>query len=155
MVHVASRTTLPPVDERTARAQLRGQIAALERQLSDALVSAFPHEALEVAATDLASPSGPRLLSLGELESLRDALSLRAAAARAELHERGERQAACRALLERVLLEPGRHKFVRIASRDLGEPGCGIWQVRPRMGLLGMLMGWWQVKLSSGCPLAS
>ena len=22
------------------------------------------------------------------------------------------------------------------------------------MGLIGMLMGWWQVKLSSGCPLA-
>ena len=155
MAHAAPRTTLPPVDERAARAQLRGQIAALEHQLSDALVSAFPHAALDVAATDLASPSGPRLLSLGELESLRDALSLRAAAARAELHERGQRQAACRALLERVLLEPGRHKFVRIASRDLGEPGCGIWQVRPRMGLLGMLMGWWQVKLSSGCPLAS
>jgi hypothetical protein len=27
--------------------------------------------------------------------------------------------------------------------------------VRPRLGLIGMLMGWWQVKLSSGCPLAS
>jgi hypothetical protein len=26
--------------------------------------------------------------------------------------------------------------------------------VRPRLGLIGMLMGWWQVKLSSGCPLA-
>jgi hypothetical protein len=25
--------------------------------------------------------------------------------------------------------------------------------VRPRLGLIGMLMGWWQVKLSSGCPL--
>jgi hypothetical protein len=33
--------------------------------------------------------------------------------------------------------------------------GCGVWQVRPRLGLIGMLMGWWQVKLSSGCPLAS
>ena len=28
-----------------------------------------------------------------------------------------------------------------------------MWQVRPRLGLIGMLMGWWQVKLSSGCPL--
>jgi len=35
----------------------------------------------------------------------------------------------------------------------VGEPGCGVWQVRPRLGLIGMLMGWWQVKLSSGCPL--
>jgi hypothetical protein len=155
MVQVVPCTTLPPVDEQSARAQLRGQIAELERQLSDALVSAFPHDALEVPATDLASPDGPRLLSLGELESLRDALASRVAAARAPLDERGERQAGYRALLERVLLEPGRHKFVRIASRDLGEPGCGVWQVRPRMGLIGMLMGWWQVKLSSGCPLAS
>jgi hypothetical protein len=53
-----------------------------------------------------------------------------------------------------MLLEPGRYKFARIANRDLGEPGCGVWQVRPRLGLIGMLMGWWQVKLSSGCPLA-
>ena len=30
-------------DERAARTQLRGQIAALEAQLSDAVVSAFPH----------------------------------------------------------------------------------------------------------------
>jgi hypothetical protein len=43
---------------------------------------------------------------------------------------------------------------VRVANRDLGENGCGVWQVRPRLGLIGMLMGWWQVKLSSGCPLA-
>ena len=54
-----------------------------------------------------------------------------------------------------MLLEPGRYKFVRVANRDLGEGGCGVWQVRPRLGLIGMLMGWWQVKLSSGCPLAS
>jgi hypothetical protein len=44
---------------------------------------------------------------------------------------------------------------VRVANRDLGESGCGVWHVRPRLGLIGMLMGWWQVKLSSGCPLAS
>jgi hypothetical protein len=155
MVQVASRTALPAVDEREARAQLRSQIAALERQLSDALVSAFPQEGLEAPAADLGSPGAPRLLTLDELECLRDALAARVAVARAQLHERGERQAAYRALLERVRLDPGRHKFVRIANRDLGERGCGVWQVRPRMGLLGMLMGWWQVKLSSGCPLAS
>ena len=70
------------------------------------------------------------------------------------LAERGERQEASRVLLERMLLEPGRHSFVRVATADLGEGGCGVWQVRPRLGLIGMLMGWWQVKLSSGCPLA-
>ena len=29
-----------------------------------------------------------------------------------------------------------------------------MWYVKPRLGLIGMLMGWWEVKLSSGCPLA-
>ncbi|HZE06825.1 MAG TPA: hypothetical protein VE127_16470, partial [Solirubrobacteraceae bacterium] len=53
----------------------------------------------------------------------------------------------------RMLLHPAEHKFERIACRELGEPGCGVWHVRPRLGLIGMLMGWWQVKLSSGCPL--
>jgi hypothetical protein len=95
------------------------------------------------------------VLTLGELERVRDDLADRLAQARAVLAERGEREEASRALLERMLLEPGRYKFVRVANRDLGEGGCGVWQVRPRLGLIGMLMGWWQVKLSSGCPLAS
>jgi hypothetical protein len=141
-------------DERVARAQLRRQVAALEAQLSDAVVSAFPHGGVHSA---VAAPGhgGPRVLTLGELERIRDDLADRLAQARAVLAERGERQEACRALLERMLLEPGRYKFVRVANRDLGEGGCGVWQVRPRLGLIGMLMGWWQVKLSSGCPLAS
>jgi hypothetical protein len=139
------------VDERAARAQLRRQIAALDAQLSDAVVSAFPHGGLQTAVPAL---GGPRVLTLGELERVRDALAGRLADARHVLDERGEREEAGRALLERMLLEPGRYKFVRIANRDLGEGGCGVWQVRPRLGLIGMLMGWWQVKLSSGCPLA-
>jgi hypothetical protein len=139
-------------DERVARAQLRRQVAALEAQLSDAVVSAFPHGGVHSA---VAAPGGPRMLTLGELERIRDDLADRLARARAVLAERGERQEASRALLERMLLEPGRYKFVRVANRDLGEGGCGVWQVRPRLGLIGMLMGWWQVKLSSGCPLAS
>jgi hypothetical protein len=44
---------------------------------------------------------------------------------------------------------------MRVYAADLGEPGCQSWQVRPRLGLLGMLMGWWRVKHSSGCPLAT
>jgi hypothetical protein len=52
-------------------------------------------------------------------------------------------------------LEPGRYRWVRVHAADLGEPGCQSWQVRPRLGLLGMLMGWWRVKHSSGCPLAT
>ena len=86
---------------------------------------------------------------------MRDDLAARLRAARATITELADRQAANRVRLERMLLEPGRYRYVRIANRDLGEPGCGVWQVRPRLGLIGMLMGWWQVKLSSGCPLAT
>jgi hypothetical protein len=146
--HVGSRHGA----ERAARAQLRVQIATLERQLSDALIASFPDPAPAVAAP--VASAGPRVLGLGELEAVRDALVERLAGAREEAFRRGERQEAARALLERMLLAPGRHKFVRVANRDLGEDGCGVWQVRPRLGLIGMLMGWWQVKLSSGCPLA-
>jgi len=152
MVQLTVRRAGTIADERAARRQLRAQIARLETQLSDALISAFPYGPV---ATAVPAPGGPRVLGLGELERVRDALAARVGSARAELDERGERQAACRALLERMLLDPGRHRFVRVANRDLGEPGCGVWHVRPRLGLIGMLAGWWQVKLSSGCPLAS
>jgi hypothetical protein len=152
MVELTARHAGTTVDERAARAQLRRQIARLETQLSDVVLSAFPYGPLQIGVP---RPGGPQVLDLGELERVRDALAARLAAARAQLDERGERQAACRALLERMLLEPDRHAFVRVANRDLGEPGCGVWHVRPRLGLIGMLAGWWQVKLSSGCPLAS
>jgi hypothetical protein len=147
MVELTVRRGGTIADERAARRQLRAQIARLEAQLSDALISAFPYGAIDTAVP---APGGPHVLGLGELERVRDALAARVASARA-----GERQAANRALLERMLLEPGRHRFVRVANRDLGQPGCGVWHVRPRLGLIGMLAGWWQVKLSSGCPLAS
>ena len=42
----------------------------------------------------------------------------------------------------------GRYRLLE----KIGEGGCGVWEVRPRLGLIGMLSGWWQVKLSSGCP---
>src|SRR5262249_5623770 len=67
---------------------------------------------------------------------------------------RTEHERRAHELLERMKLEPGRYKFTRLAVRDLGQGGCGVWEVRPRLGLIGMLAGWWQVKLSSGCPVA-
>jgi hypothetical protein len=156
MVVVDLRTTDLAPAEFEARAQLRAQITALESQLSDAQIASFPDAdaAAVTARAARAASAGPRVLGLGDLEAVRDALVERLAGVRAQAAERGERQEASRALLERMLLEPGRHKFVRVANRELGEGGCGVWQVRPRLGLIGMLMGWWQVKLSSGCPLA-
>jgi hypothetical protein len=141
-------------DERAARRDLREQIARLERDLQATLVSTFPHGGADVTLAPRRM-AGPRVLGLGELEDLRDRLSERLAAARADFAAVADRQEANRRLLERMLLEPGKHRYVRIANADLGEGGCGVWQVRPRLGLIGMLCGWWQVKLSSGCPLAT
>ncbi len=139
-------------DELAARRSLRAQIAKLERELADAFVTAFPMGGL--AAGPPEARRDPRVLDLGELERVRDELAERLHAARVTIAERAEVQAANRVYLERMLLEPAKHRFARISCQDLGEGGCGVWQVRPRLGLIGMLMGWWQVKLSSGCPLA-
>ena len=64
------------------------------------------------------------------------------------------RQAEARMLLERMLADPPSHRWRRISHEQLGEPGCKHFHVRPRLGPVGLLMGWWRVKISSGCPLA-
>ena len=51
-----------------------------------------------------------------------------------------------------MLLDPEGHRWVHVSNEDIGEPGCTHWHVRPRYGLLGMLMRWWRVVISSGCP---
>jgi hypothetical protein len=138
--------------ERAARLELRAQIARLERRLADAVVASMPEGGIDTTVPAL---RGPRLLDLGELERLRDALADRVAEARVALAAREDRRELARLTLERMLLDPGRHRHVRIPRRELGESGCGVWHVKPRLGLVGMLMGWWRVKLSSGCPLAT
>ena len=139
------------VDERAARRSLRPQIAKLERELAAAFVGAFPRQGIDFGTVH--APGGPRMLSLGELERVRDDLAERLLEVRRQLHELAEEEQRKRELLERMLLEPGRYKWVRITARDLGRGDCGAYHVRPRLGIVGMLMGWWQVKVSSGCPL--
>jgi hypothetical protein len=139
------------IGARAARRSLRLQIAKLEREFADAFVTAYPMGGVALPGGEAAEP---RLLDLEELERVRDELAERVRRARLTITERGEEQAAKRVLLERMLLEPGQYRFTRVSQHDLGESGCGVWHVRPRLGLIGMLMGWWQVKLSSGCPLA-
>lgn len=141
-------------DELAARRSLRAQIAHLERELSQAVAAFFPHIPASAArGAELESGVGPRLLGLADLERRRDALAGRLQDVRGLAHARVEHERRSRELLEAIKLEPGRYKFVRLPVRDLGEGGCGVWEVRPRLGLIGMLAGWWQVKLSSGCPL--
>jgi hypothetical protein len=142
-----------PVDERAARRSLRGQIARLERELGEAVFAAFPHlsdeDVLDGAGARVA---GPRLLGLGELERVRDELAERVRRARVVVAERAELEADARALLEEMLRDPQRHRHTRIPLADLGERGCGAYFVQPRLGIVGRCLGWWQVKLSSGCP---
>jgi hypothetical protein len=139
------------VDERAARRTLRDQIARLEHQLAMTVATARPR----IPMPAVPSHAGPRLLTLGELEALRDDLAGRLADVRADVSRRADVADAKRVLIERMLLEPGRYKWVRVTNDDLGEPGCKSWHVRPRLGLIGMLAGWWHVKISSGCPLAT
>jgi hypothetical protein len=133
-----------------AREALKGQIAKLERELSGLVAHTFPHISPYDPAGELLS--GPRLLSLGELERVRDRLASRVGEVQLEVGERSALECRSRELLRRMKLEPGRYKFVRVPVADLGDGHCGAWEVRPRLGLIGMLAGWWQVKLSSGCP---
>ena len=149
---VVDRGALAPDGERAARDSLRGQVARLERELSAIVAEGFPY--IPAPSPEADRSGGPSLLGLGELERSRDRLAAQAQELRALVERRREHERRAREQLERMKLEPGRYKFARLPLSDLGEGGCGVWQVRPRFGLIGMLAGWWQLKLSSGCPLA-
>jgi hypothetical protein len=142
---------VPASAERAARDDLRRQIGRLERELGELFASAFPREGLEWG---IGSVGGPRVLSVRDLERTRDSLALRLRDARAELARRADVEEANRGLLEEMITEPRRHKWLLVSNEDIGEPGCKHWHSRPRWGILGMLFGWWRIRLSSGCPLA-
>ncbi len=155
--HPHGGSALPPVsphtvtDERPARRTLLDQVERLEHELSSLFVSTWPRKGFEFSVP---ARGGPRVLTMGELEGLRDDLADRVGHARRSLSDRTyvEEQHRCR--IEEMLLEPEKHKWVRVSNEDIGEPGCKHWHVRPRWGLLGYLMNWWRVRISSGCPLA-
>jgi hypothetical protein len=138
-------------DEGLARADLRRQVGRLERELAGLFAAAFGH--VEIDYRVAAPAAGPRLLDLGELEVVRDALASRVADTRRALGARAEVEARNRELLERLVADPAGFRWMRVSRADVGEPGCGHWHSRPRFGPLGMLLGWWRVKVSSGCPL--
>jgi hypothetical protein len=150
----------PPVlprttpDERPARHSLLDQIARLEGELAQLFCSTWPRKDVLPAAAG-AGLGGPRLLGLDELEGLRDDLAERVSNARRALSDRTWVEEQNRRRIEEMLLDPEGHKWVRVRNEDIGEPGCKSWHVRPRFGLLGMVLNWWRVVVSSGCPLAT
>jgi hypothetical protein len=139
------------VDEREARLQLRRQIARLEAELAGLVGEGFGHT--QVPHRVDAVTAAPRVLDLGQLETVRDSLADRVAEARQALVERQRIEDENHALVQRMLAAPQDFKWVRVSREDLGLHGCGHWHSKPRLGPIGMLMGWWRVKISSGCPL--
>ena len=123
------------VDERAARRDLRDQIARLERELARTLAERLPAPRAARAAAARRPRRPARGCCAGQLERIRDELADRVESLRSN---RGAE------LLEQMRLAPERHRWETVTSEDLGEPGCNVWQVRPRLGLIGMLMGWWQ-----------
>jgi hypothetical protein len=140
-----------------ARAELRRQIRRLDLRLSQTLTELLwygpPWPSADAAGARVPGRSrGPCVLGLGQLEQVRDDLAARVATAAADLRRRANHAARARLRLEEMRQHPERHRFARITLAELGEGPCGVWEVRPRLGLLGMLAGWWELKLSSGCP---
>ena len=142
-------TTRP--DERAARRTLLDQVARLEEELSQLFCSVWPRKDFDLGVP---GRGGPRLLSLGELEEVRDELAERVQHARRLFSDRTYSEECNRRLIEEMLLDPAAHRWLRVSNEDIGEPGCKHWHVRPRWSFLGMLAGWWRVVISSGCPVS-
>jgi hypothetical protein len=140
------------LDESLARVELRRQVGHLERELARLLGEAFGR--IEVDYRVGAVAAEPRILDLGELERLRDELADRVAEAQRALRDQDRLETGNRELLRQMVAAPEDFKWVQVSRDDIGVPGCGHWHSRPRLGPIGMLMGWWRVKVSSGCPLA-
>ena len=92
---------------------------------------------------------------IARLEREHCALPARVVALADLAEEQRARQAVALRELEEMHADPPAHKWRRLSNADLGRPGCTTYHVRPKLSLLGMLMGWWQVKVSGGCPLAT
>jgi hypothetical protein len=141
------------LDDRAARRSLRDQIVRLEGELCRAITGEDPPSAVATAPPSGAA-ADPRMLDLGALERVRDELAERLSVAGRQRASRARLHAANRRRVEAMMRDPAAHRFQSISYKDVGERGCGGWEVRPRLGPVGLLMGWWRVKISSGCPLA-
>jgi len=144
-------TTLPDIergDEAATRRELRRQIARLEEELSG--------YARELRRGDPGHPllqAKPRVADVGELERTRDALLDQIRDVRDKQARKGRRQERARRQVEDMASRPEEHKWQWVSNEETGDPGCKTWHVTPRYGPVGALMGWWRVKVSSGCPL--
>ena len=85
--------------------------------------SAWPRKGLDLLP-QTPRGAGARLMTLGELEELRDQLVEHVHRARSALEECGAAEEESRLLIEAMLLDPEKHRWVHVSNEDIGEPGC-------------------------------
>lgn len=136
-------------DERTVRNELRRQIGRLEAELASYVrdVPAGP--------ASPAAPAEAHVAGVAELERTRDALLASLSEAHEQAERRTERERRARERRDEMLRDPAANKWEVVSAAEAGEEGCTDYRVSPRYGPLGVLMRWWQVKVSGGCPLAA
>jgi hypothetical protein len=169
------------IGRQAARRTLLGQIARLEGELVEQRCSNWPRTDPEARAQRGGDPEGrARMLAIGgyergtiagreraaiagrergaqllgieQLEALRDELIQTLSAERRALARRTLAEEESRRLREELMLDPAANAGARVRNADAGEGGCGEVRSEPVAGLLGMLMGWWRVVVSLGCP---
>src|SRR3954449_9731703 len=96
-------------DERAARADLRRQIAAMELALARLFGSAFPRNGIDFGVAGL---GGPRLLTVDELEKVRDGLAARLQDVKGRLNDVAYVEERNRELIEEMTADPASHKWV-------------------------------------------
>jgi DNA-binding transcriptional regulator YhcF (GntR family) len=136
-------------DPRAVRGDLRRQIERLEAELA-----AYARDVPQPEPVHPLALPDAHVADVGELEEVRNRLLQQLADARSKAARRGRREQRARVQREAMVRDPEGHRWQWVSNEDAGERTCGKWQVTPRYGPLGALMGWWRVKVSSGCPLA-
>jgi DNA-binding transcriptional regulator YhcF (GntR family) len=138
-------------DSRLVRRALREQIGTLEREIAG---YAWHDPAAPPAAMPRGGGPVGRVAGVEELERTRAELIDRLRMLRSEAALRGTRQDAFRAHVEEMVSDPAAYRWEMVSSEATGDPGCKDWRVVPAWGPVGAIMGWWRVKVSSGCPSA-
>jgi DNA-binding transcriptional regulator YhcF (GntR family) len=133
------------------RRELRRQISYLERELAE-----YAWDDRRGPPPDRPAISAPlgHVAGDAELERTRDELIERLSRLRGEAARRGAVEQVARTHVESMVRDPAGHRWEIVSSEQTGDPGCKNWRVVPRFGPVGAIMGWWRVKVSSGCPLA-
>ena len=65
------------------------------------------------------------------------------------LTQAAERHEAARIRLEQMLQAPAQHRYERVTLAEIGEKGSGAYEVKPRHGVIGLLAGWWHVRVTA------